>query len=603
MKNRIFIWLLAIAAIASSCDKDPVIIDGPDPDEPVLVNGKVFFTGSIPPIVDNALRICMTDIVSSADEADIIVMNSSDIASNLELIRKAWKDDKIIVEVEPSLPSHEQMWRTIGAPALMASPDNKAPLLIGVRGYSSFCLHDPLALDDFLSDETIEEDEKATSSKEANEEYLGTPAIEGDAEYLAVSMDSFMEWLNANVQDGPVNADESGYSEFNGRLSDFITNSRFTQRVTMSFPVGADDYKLCKIGSSKPDRITRHSKVDVTISITPLYAYEENGRDAGDYYFVNVSVISKNGDLFDIYKKKHGGVWTYAHAFYSEDIKWSADISNLNNCTADFLTDNRPSPGPTSGSSSYTSSMTSTLNITGQGGAMGGKPSGTLTIGGSFSWSNSKTTQMSDMIIELATTGPKIMYDFMCVNFAKDDNVNKAVPLLARGDQECLSSWCWHVKGLSDKDTTTTFNFDFTLDPLYGYMYRHTSWWAEGHFRHNINLLPSENRKWSFKITPPDRRPAGILDFMCTEDDSMYVNNIRVKDYAKDSLYGSALSAYEKNVHLNFQLPAEKYYYVEYDVKRGKVESAPAKTYVLDSLYIENLTTNYVASWEGKEKK
>ena len=601
MNNKFFIWLLAIAVAISSCYKDPVIIE-PDSDKPVPVNGKVYFTGSIPPIIDNALRLCMTNIVASADEADIIVVNSADIAANAELVKKAWNADKIVVEVEPSFYTHKQLWRILNAPALMVSPEKTTPLLIGVRGYSTFCLHDPLSLDEFLSNEPVEEDEKATSSKEPNEEYPGPPSIEGNAEFLAVSMDSFMDWLNENVRERQNITNDSGYSEFNGRLSDFITNSKFTQRVTMSFPVGADEYKLCKIASSKPDIISRHSNVDVTISITPLYAYEENGKDAGDYYFVNVSVISKNGDLFGTYKKKHGAIWTYAHAFYSEDIKWSANISNLKSCTVDFLKDSNPSPGPTSGSSSYTSSMTSTLNITGQGGAMGGKPSGTLTIGGSFSWSNSKTTQMSDMIIELATSGPKIVYDFMCVNFAQDDNVNKAVPLLARGDQECLSSWCWHVKGLSDKDTTA-FNFDFTLEPMYGYMYRHTSWWAEGHYKHGINLLPESKRKLSFKITPPDRRPTGILDFMCTEDDSMLVNNVRVKDYAKDSLYGAALSAYEKYVHLNFQLPAEKYYYVEFDVKRGQTGSAPAKKYILDSLYIKNLTTTYAESYDGKEKQ
>ena len=604
MKKRIFFWLLAMAAALSSCTKDPIIIDGPEPGEPVPVNGKVYFTGAIPPIIYDALSICMTNIVASADEADIIVINSSDIAANAALVKEAWNSDKVIVEVKPSFFSHKKMWDLLGASALMASPDNESPLLIGVRGYSTFCVLDPLSLDNYLSDEAIEDDESATSSKEPNEEYLGMREIEADAEFLAVSMDSFMEWLNVNTQERPGNEELPGYSEFNGRLSDFISNSKYTQRVTMSLPIGADNYKLCKIASSKPDYITRHSKIDVTITITPFYSYAENGKDAGDYYFVTMSVISKNGGLFDIYKKKHGAIWTYAHAFYSEDINWTANISNLKSCTASFLTGCEPSPRPTSGSSTYTSSMTSSLNITGQGGAMGGKPSGTLTIGGSFSWSSSKTTQMSDMIINLATTGPAIKYDYTCVNFAQDDNVNKAVPLIARGDQECLSSWCWHVTGLSDADTSTVFNFDFTLDPVYGYMYRHTSWWAEGHYRHGLHLLPENQRKISFAITPPDRRPTGILDFMCTASvDSIYVNNIRIKDVEKDSLYAKAPSAYKKDERLNFQLPADNLYYIEYDLKGGSPDSPPAKTYVIDSVKIDNLLTTYCTSGDGKLKQ
>lgn len=72
MNNKFFIWLLAIAVAISSCYKDPVIIE-PDSDKPVPVNGKVYFTGSIPPIIDNALRLCMTNIVASADEADMLL--------------------------------------------------------------------------------------------------------------------------------------------------------------------------------------------------------------------------------------------------------------------------------------------------------------------------------------------------------------------------------------------------------------------------------------------------------------------------------------------------------------------------------------------------
>ena len=47
--------------------------------------------------------------------------------------------------------------------------------------------------------------------------------------------------------------------------------------------------------------------------------------------------LSMNEKLFGTYKKKHGGVWTIANAFYSEDIHWSADISVPDGITAEFL--------------------------------------------------------------------------------------------------------------------------------------------------------------------------------------------------------------------------------------------------------------------------
>lgn len=591
MKHYLLAGLFAILAL-SACSKDPFDDDKEQPHEPVKVEGTVYFASAIPQDIDSALRESLGNITSDADQARIIIVKSSDLSMYDKLLMKAWNEGKIIVEVEPEHDSHAAFWSKCNAPLLLLPSEKTAPLLIGVCGYSSFCLHNPAALDEYLADIEIEEDESATASDENLEENVGLEDIEVDARFLNKRMTSFFDWINENSRsEEPSNA--SGYAEFNGILSDFISDQKFTQRMTMTFPVGADKYKLCKIGSSKPDYISRESEINVTITITPLYAYEENGKDSGDYYFVTISVVSKNGALFDTYKKKHGAIWTYAHAFYSEDIAWTADITNLkSDNTVDFLYNNRPSPGPTSGSSSYTSSQSSTLNITGQGGAAGGKPTGTLTVGGSFSWSNSVSKNMTDMIIDQQTDKSKVEYHYMCVNFAQNDNVNKAVPLLARGDQDCLSSWCWHVTGLSDDDSSTKFKFSFNLDPLYGYMYRHTSWWAEGHYRHNIHLLPENNRTWTFEITPPDRRQMGILDFMCTTSDSTYVSNVWVLDSAGVAV-DSALAAYPKNEHLSFQIPVGTYK-LTYDIMHG--QTGDKKNYSITGIDIKNAKTTYKQS-------
>ncbi|MGM9740754.1 MAG: hypothetical protein ACI3ZP_09145 [Candidatus Cryptobacteroides sp.] len=596
--KKLSVFILAMAAIAVSCSKDP--FDN-NPVKPDKVTDAVYFASSLPPVIDKALRMNLGQITTNPDNARVIVVESSDLSAYSDIVKEAWEDGKIIVEVEPDCSSHEEFWTAIDAPSLM-SPDNAdTPLLIAVRGYSSFILHNPLSLDEYLSDNEVEP-EPGTASDEAWEVELGPVGIESDEEYLGSRMSSFVDWVNEHSQPAsPVNEEISGYQKFNGELSSFISDEKYTQRITASFPVGADKFKLCKLASSDPDIISRHSEVNVLITITPLYAYKENGSNAGDYYFVTVSVISKNEKLFGTYKQKHGGVWTIAHAFYSEDIHWTADICKRNGKgikVADFMDKQRPSPASTSGSTTYTSSHTTTLNVTGQGGASGGKPAGTLTVGGTFSWSNSESRPMSDMSIEMDTDGSRVQYHFLSHNFSHNDNARKAVPALARTDQECISSWCWHVVDVEDYDTTE-FLFTFHLDPLYGYMYRHTSWWGEGHDRHGVQLLPEDKRDWTFAIKRPDRRRLGILDFKCT--DSLYVSNVQVINGAGE-VKASALSAYERNVHLNFQLPVGNYK-IEYYAKNGNSGSGKGKKYRIGNLTVSTAKTTETFSGKGAEVK
>lgn len=584
-----------MVSLAVSCSKDQF---GDDSGKPDKVKDAVYFAGTLPSLIDKALRMNLGQITTNPDNARVIVVKSSDLSTYEDLVSSAWEEGKVIVEVEPELDSHEKFWSALEAPSLMSLDDDDPPLLIAVRRYSSFILHNPLSLDEYMSDNEVES-ETGTASDESWDVELGPVGIEADEEYLSSRLSSFVEWTNEHSQPAPPSNEEiSGYQKFNGDLSSFISDEEYTQRITASFPVGADKYKLCKLASSDPDIISRHSEVNVLITITPLYAYEENGSNAGDYYFVTISVISKNEKLFGTYKQKHGGVWTIAHAFYSEDIHWTADICKLNGNKADFMDNHRPSPASTSGSTTYTSAHTTTLNVTGQGGASGGKPAGTLTVGGTFSWSNSESRPMSDMSIEMDTDGPRVQYHFLSHNFSHKDNARKAVPALARTDQECISSWCWHVTGLKDYDISQ-FYFHFHLDPLYGYMYRHTSWWAEGHDRHGVQLLPEDKRDWTFAINRPDRRKLGILDLKCTDDS--YVSNVQVINGAGE-VKATALSAYEQNVHLNFQLPVGNYK-IEYYAKSGNSGSGAGKKYRIGNLTVSTAKTTETFTGKGVEVK
>ena len=82
-----------------------------------------------------------------------------------------------------------------------------------------------------------------------------------------------MDWANENMPSvGPLTT--AGSSSFDGDLSKRIEDSKFSQHITKTLSVGVDDYQICKVVWSEPDKVSRHSTVDVNITITPLYAYQ-----------------------------------------------------------------------------------------------------------------------------------------------------------------------------------------------------------------------------------------------------------------------------------------------------------------------------------------
>ncbi len=561
--KKLLSGLLVIAAFFVSCSKD----NNPDStfDVPVKVQDKVYFASSLPSVIDKALHMSVNTVTTNPDEAGVIIVKTSDLSAYEDLVKSSWEKGKIIVEVYPDNAVHKDFWTSIGAPSpILASEESGDMLLLAMQHFQCYCMMDPMGLDGHLSDLDIEEDEQATDSDEDDWEDgdIETVDIEEDAEYLASRMTGFVEWLNKNVLTVENGDEKVDYSKFIGDLTGYLTDKKFTQIYETSFSVGADNYRLCKVRSSSPDCVTRHSTVKVELTITPVYAYEFNGNDAGDYYFVTIHVLSENKPLYGLYKKKHGGVKTLAHAFYSENIKWTANIVPETDYSVGFF--QYPSPSTTTSSTSYTSGFSTAVNVTGQAGGMGGKPSGSLTVGNTFTWNNSESRSLSDQMISENTSGGVVDYEFICPNVSKDDDVNKAVSLTARSNQHCYASWCWHVTGLKD-NSDKKFKMTFTIDPVYGYMYRHGSWWAEGHIRHDVHLLPENDRTVTFELNPPDRRPAGVLEY--TSTNSNYLNNIRVYD-SNGKEAGSALSAYRQDVAVNFQL-LTGVYSLEFDVRTG----------------------------------
>ena len=548
-----------LLCLAVSCDDSGIDSSIITPDK---VEEKVYFAGSIPTYIKDALKHYMPYSTSNIAEAKVVVGSSADLLSIKADIADFWKAGGITVEIHPEYSSHEELWDYAGPGAFLPQDSgHDAFLLIAVHNYGSYRVANPLNLDDHLQDLEIGDDELASPSDEVfeDEDSNELVGIEATSEYVGTKIEGFARWILKHLDTREVqdSKDVNTNAEVVDKIDRLIHKDDCSQIVSGTLSIGADDYPLCKIASSKPDKISRHSTYEYEITITPFYAFAENDRKAADYYFVTAQFVSNNYPLFGTYKKRHGAIPTVAHAFYSENINWEATLETGDSKTYKVSLPEIPTPQTTVGQMKYTSGFSSTLNVTGQIGFTGPAPTGMLTVGGTFTWNNAIDLTLNDQTINMSydPTSGKVRYEYKGLNHMKNDDPEKAVPQILKSSQVCTASWYWKVEGVSDNETKQ-FTMKINTDPLYGYMYRHCTWGAEGHFKHNVHLLPSNDRSISINVKCPNRIPTGVIQMECT---SKYrVKNVKVYD-SKDVEKGSSDGSYKKEYLLRYQVPVGTY--------------------------------------------
>lgn len=576
---------LAGAIALAACNKEEIPAPAPGDNsssqvkydlEDKLIPTVYYTSGSSVEEFRETMQLRSAVTAGSAEEADMIVVESSELENNRELLSKAWEDGKMIVELLPNNKTHYDFWKSIGAPVyLLPEEESNDLLFLAMHEYECYQLQNPFLLMDFNPNTNVEPDENASETTDKDELKEGNydaivVEIEKTSEYLNTKFASFVDWANENMPSvGPLT--KAGSSSFDGDLSKRIADSKFSQHITKTLTVGADDYQICKVIASQPDKVSRHSTIDLNITITPLYAYQDcnPASVAGDYYFITMYVLSHNEPLYGLYKVWHGAVRTWAHVFYSDKMHFSArldkDRSNgLYDRLSFFQT---PNPTSTQSSTSYTVGFTSQLNVSGQAGLANGKPSASLTVGGSFSWSNSRSTTVKDQSIVMNTWAGGVEYDFITNNVQWEDETYDAIPAIARSDQKCEASWCWKVSGTKDDDTSERFHLYLSLYPEYGYEYYHIKWEQKTLFMHNWSKCTEY-----FDIMPPDRTRTGVLEFTSTTTADKYITNFKILDAKNTAVIDTKEASYKKDSVLRYQLPVGTYTitYAVLDGETGK---------------------------------
>lgn len=595
--KRFMLFVAVAVLIATGCEKSNKLPDITTTEKSVEYDledklaGSLFYASSLPEYLSGAFSLRSSIVTSDASQADIIVVSSSDLASKKEMIEEAWRAGKTIVEIEPKNDLHYAFWTSIGAPAYLLPQDKGNDLLFMAYHYfECYQLQNPMLIDGYMESEVadeVEADEYEDGWNGLRNDVSSVPTpISKDAAYINTKMAAFVDWENDNHSgaNGTAATDEKrddSRSPFDGELSKYIEDGRCSQHITKSFIIGIDNFQMAKVLLSDPDLITRHSTIDLDIYVTPLYSYECNASDkSGDYYFINMTLLCRNGEMCGFYRKWHGAVVTHGYAFYSKSIEWGASLVDKDGkeLTTRMNFFKTPQPTSTLNSSTYTTGFSATLNASAMLGFANEKPTGSITVGGSWTWSHSNTRTVADQSIEQGTASVTkgVYYKYKCNNQRTENEMEDAIPAIGRTDQLCEAGWCWRVYGTKDDDANEAFGLKFNLDPLYGYMYRHATWGTEGNVE-TLRITPIDN-SIVFPIVPPDRTRHGVLEFKNVTSD--YINAVKVYD-ASGKVVAKSDSAYGNDHIFRYQLPIGTYS-VEYEISNGDTQGTKGRYRVKD---------------------
>lgn len=602
MSRYLFLFLTCTLVLVSCKDDDSSFSD---PETEVIkieydllekVQSSTYFAGDFSQFyMMSALKERFVKNESDIGNAQVIVIESQSLGKFRDAIKKAWEEGRTIVELFPNNATHCNFWNSINAPVYLDVNESTNDLiLLAVNRYSCYQLQSPFLSDSYSARNKYDDIAISESPDDNSYNFESRPVeINKTSEFMNTKLFSLVRWVNSVKAP---NAAE-GIPTFDGNLSNHIEDKEFSQHYTKSINIGTEDFQLCKVTSSKPDLITRHSTIELNVYITPFYAYSSN-KNNGDYYFVTMDVTSHNAQLYGVYSKKHGQVRTYAHAFYSKDIAWETSLvdSNNKNLGSEISFFETPHPTTTVTSEKYTTGYTSKLNINGQGGVLNGAPMFNVTVGSEFTWDHSLERTVTDQSI-IMSTDPitrRVDFNYQTGNLHKSDDTSKAIPAIARSDQKCEGSWCWRVSNTKDNDTNTRFKVKINLKPIYGWMYRHATWTCEGNERSTKDLINKDSMLIYIDLLPPNRILQGILDLKCTSTKE-YMANIRILQDTTVVVENN--KAYSRDSIARFQLPVGRYT-AEYEIRNGDTGKLKWKKRI-SNIAIEPAATTECNSFEG----
>ena len=570
-------------------------------------------------IAKNGIKDCFlqafnerfTNPVKSIDQADVVIIDSKEMANYSSELKAFLERGGTLLEVEPDVKVHEAFMNSIGKKSFIPEGGKMSLLAISGNGDDIYALGDIFAEaynnDDCYED--IEDDNYETFDiREDNRTYFDYFPVEtGETmEYVNTMLSPLIDWMDdIEVSYASSSSEEPAVPSTINEITKLIEQDGYSQHLRYSYPVKYDNWLICRKGMNDC-RATRSSTVEYDITVVPVYAFQETspGNTGGDYYIIKMNAISHNKDMCSDTFQRHYippffGTETYGFPFHLREMEMTLQLEDRTSNPIDannisFFHD--PVPQSTQGSTTYTSGFSTSFSFNANVGFMGTLPMGNLTLGPNFTWSNSTSTTMSDLMIELntnmSTRSVNYRYKLNENAIGYKDDLEKCIPACARTDRYDKASWCWHVNNTKD-DSDENLWLAVTINPKYGVVYRHCTWWAE---KQLIDAgSPLTNGGIVFRLKAPDRTRKGFISLKSTN--SNYMTKVAIADKS-GKIVARYNGATEKNKTVIRQLPIGKYT-IEYDIYNGET-SEKIHSYRIENVEVKTAATTECTTLDAK---
>ena len=612
-KNLTLICMVTMACfLLAGCSNEPKqdsnpkeIIQDRAYDTSEQCTAPTYFMSNIEDYVKGALTKRFTNIVGSLSDAKVVIMSSEDYASHGAELAEFVKNGGILVDVTPNDSQHAAWAEEYGIfSAMDNNGDGETDLLL-------YACHngDVYQVDDIESDEEISviaskhsaenaEYVEAADEEEQIDEIVSEKIVAygQTTECANILLNGFISWVNSELQESV------STSEFNSIVDQIDLNKNITtihHQVNVNFV----DYFICKISGSTADKITASGTIDVAFQIVPYYAYQGDVNPAGtggDYYIVNMIVTARNGQLYNSngWCFKHGAFYTHIFGVYMNRLDVSAQlVSSANKSVSNVVFEKgTPIPQSTQSSITHTSGFSGTFNIAGTV-ALDTKLviSGSVSMGGTFTWSNSTTETLGDVSIAMTTdNNSMVRYVYQTNNLKKVDGA-EGMPIISRSDEVVNSTWCWHKTDAKDDDVATSYKIKVDIDPIYGVNRRYAHWKYSGHIQELTGGVAEKT--FYLSLPMPKRTRLGEIDLKSTN--SNYVAKLVYTD-SNGKTYTPEGSAYEKNTEVKYLLPIGTYR-VDYEIHDGDTGELLGAYYIPDLKVLTAKSTS-ISTLDGIKK-
>lgn len=357
----------------------------------------------------------------------------------------------------------------------------------------------------------------------ANHQYIQDAPGEGTT--INESLNDFTSWMNNYLKSNEGQIGDPGENET--KIEKIAQVETYTHSYSYEHYFEETKYK---------EKMGGKGQITAKYSVYPVYVFEDQAPQNGDYYIVSAEVTAHNKDMcqYDAtthnYTKWINGAYYRICGYYMIDFKIGTRLTDKDsedsNLAVEFPQGYSPTPLTTQSSTTYSHGFTWNIGVDASiGWSNNQKYNGSVTVSGGVSYSDQKTRNLDDINIYNNSTSSKVQYTYHVPNLPepKVPIITDPVPVSV-GNATFFEDWIWRVPSTKDYSDQCMY-ISTNAEIKYGSCH----YWGAGtsadfwRYEHDIKMTPITYSK----MKAPNRVPTGRVK-ITNSDEGMYVDNISI---------------------------------------------------------------------------